>query len=198
MPEERSFFDFLEKIIYVWKNEIRSTEIQKIDYNFYSQALEILDRLEEEKKNATSNINIDIIDAISWILSYIIEDIRNTRIMKILHKWLCRNMETQGLLREEREIIIAMDSALKSVISKAREPEFILDRYRIEEFEIDKKTERVLCISKVDLEDFVGIDLLFYRGIKKGSIILIPKENFELFREKKVKLNEVRATNKAD
>jgi len=198
LPEERSFFDFLEKIIYVWKNEIRSTEIQKIDYNFYSQALEILDRLEEEKKNATSNINIDIIDAISWILSYIIEDIRNTRIMKILHKWLCRNMETQGLLREEREIIIAMDSALKSVISKAREPEFILDRYRIEEFEIDKKTERVLCISKVDLEDFVGIDLLFYRGIKKGSIILIPKENFELFREKKVKLNEVRATNKAD
>ena len=198
MPREQSFFDFLEKVVYVWKNEIKSPDIQKIDYNFYSQALETIERLEEEKKNATSNIHIDAIDVILWILRYIVEDIRNTRIMKILYKWLCRNIEPQDLLREEREIIIAMDTALKSIISKAREPEFILDRYHIEEFEIDKKTERVLCISKVDLEDFVGIDLLFYRGIKKGSIILIPKENFELFREKKVKLNEVRATNKTD
>lgn len=189
MIQEQSIFSILTKILLVWRNEIENDDIVALDENFLREILNIMKKINSFKP--TNNIEEEIVEMLSSILSFIYSDISSLRIIKALFKKLYYGTISKNLWINERVLLETIDSTIKTLETTNILSRGILESYLIEYTPLQFETKRTLCIFYRDANKFVGDDSLIYRGARQGSILHLPTKNFEIFVYKQAKISKI-------
>ncbi len=181
-------FSTFSKLLVAWMDELGRKQLGMIDEEVYAQIYEVLTRL-RDRLETKNTVEAEICGAAYAILNYILADLRKERLMKIIAEVLEHGKIPPTVTREERLIAESLLETLRE--QKHEVLEEPMEALIMENVECLDPTKRVLCIVDSNIGEFVGEDLITYRGVLSGSLIYCPKKNVEVFNLRQVCLEEI-------
>ena len=102
-----NFFEFLSKLVNLWKNEILGEKLQQMNLELVDRAHEILLRVDEELSATSDNVQKEILTQIINIIDYILTDLMTERLSKLVMVVLYGEEKSMEILPSEREFAVS-------------------------------------------------------------------------------------------
>ena len=190
MESKKSFIETLTNLILAWTKEYENSDLQDIDPDLFSSISFFLAELEKKALEEENSISREIFSMYKKIVEWILADLALIRKLKIASRIIAYGQPPKKLLPEEIAFADALKIVLEASERKERVVEDPLKSVRVK-CSKDETIERLIVISQSKLRSFVGADTLVYRGLRKGTIMNIPKKNYELLVSKKAYVKSI-------
>ena len=160
----------LKRVYSMWLSERESEELTQLDQDALDDAQRFISRAESELEKVVANL-----------LALLLEDITRMRITKLVKAALEGSLKGSPLPRE-RELFKHLRALLEG--ERQPTPTFDFSMLEIEAEPIEHHTKSLIVLTS-DIPPFYGVDGLVYRGLRKGTVANVPRENAKLIREKR-------------
>ncbi|MGQ4892590.1 MAG: hypothetical protein ACP6IP_08895 [Candidatus Njordarchaeia archaeon] len=163
----------------IWLREFEGEGLQKLDYSVLKQ-IRVLPSLipKESEDGVEGEINKK---ALSFI-SFFIEDLSKLRFSKIVDA-VINKREIENLTPIEKTLYDSLEALYDSYVEKMNV--FDIGQVDLEALDdivresYNRKTGKLLGVSLVDLGDIMDVNGVAYRGIAKGAIVSLERDNIK-------------------
>ncbi|MHA1582672.1 MAG: DNA replication complex subunit Gins51 [Candidatus Baldrarchaeia archaeon] len=184
-----------ERLYSIWLKEVENDDIQDLPSNFYEEVSKYINMLKIGMKAETlSNIETKIIELELENARFIIKDLCNLRLEKVLRNMLNgKEIPEERLNSVEKEYFKPLKKAMKdfsSFVSRILEGKVFKDLVKPKKvFEITLERGKIVVRILENLPAIVGTDMKVYGPFKKGDVAVLPRKNAEtLIKKAKAKI----------